>query len=676
MKKQSTGITLKPKTLPAQKVENGRRATISACMIVKNEEQMLPRCLASIRDLVDEIILVDTGSEDNTIAIAQEFNCTIHHFPWTGDFSAARNESIRHATGDWIFIIDADEEVPAADLEAFRRFVNISDARILAITVYNKSLETGEVCSFLPSVRLFRRDLDMSYSGIVHNRLQHPPGVPIVRCNARLFHYGYNLSDEQMDKKHARTRTLLEKQLESDPDNVYANFNMAQLLRSFRDAHLPENAELIIEHASRVIDNPESRKDEFIGLHLMALHQKSAGLLVFQRLEEAEACLKQALELYPTYLDPLVALGNLYITMNRFDDAERYFREYLSLKKKYRPEAEISNIIFNYLEGEHVVYYGLGHISEGRGRTDKAIGYFKEVLKYRPQGYIDTYSRLGKLYLDSNNASEAGKMFARDIALNPDSAKAFFGRGAAFSLAGEEKKALEDFTRAAKLAPQSAQMRFRVGSSLMLLGDKQSGKESILQAVALAPENMDIRYDAANVLFEAGDIETAEKLYREILNMYPDHYEARNNFANCLFRRAEYAAACAEYEQVITYAPEYWPAYRNLGSASIHLHEYEKGLSALMTYSEHNPADYPVYRLIGDILAAAGQLSDAIGCYEKYLSANGLDEHAWLSLAEAYLQLGFADSAVKGYRQVLAISPDNKVAAERLESLSQPQSTG
>ncbi|MEJ2052223.1 MAG: glycosyltransferase family 2 protein, partial [Calditrichota bacterium] len=79
--------------------------TISACMMVKNEEEMLPNCLESIKDVVDELIVVDTGSTDKTIEIAESYGAKIYHHPWENDFSKHRNQSISYATGDWFLII-------------------------------------------------------------------------------------------------------------------------------------------------------------------------------------------------------------------------------------------------------------------------------------------------------------------------------------------------------------------------------------------------------------------------------------------------------------------------------------------------------------------------------------------------------------------------------------------
>src|SRR5207237_2451906 len=92
-----------------------RRMRVSLCMIVKNEEHNLADCLASVADLVDEVIIIDTGSTDRTKDIAAGFGARVFDFPWVDSFAAARNESLRHATGDWVFWMDGDDRLDPAN---------------------------------------------------------------------------------------------------------------------------------------------------------------------------------------------------------------------------------------------------------------------------------------------------------------------------------------------------------------------------------------------------------------------------------------------------------------------------------------------------------------------------------------------------------------------------------
>src|SRR3989344_295540 len=108
----STPPTLNPST-----------STLSLCMITKNEEQFLEQCLNSVKELVDEIIIVDTGSTDKTKEIASKFTDKIYDFQWCDDFSAARNESLKYATQDWILVLDADEVISKEDYQKIKELI-------------------------------------------------------------------------------------------------------------------------------------------------------------------------------------------------------------------------------------------------------------------------------------------------------------------------------------------------------------------------------------------------------------------------------------------------------------------------------------------------------------------------------------------------------------------------
>ena len=112
---------------------------LSLCMIVKNEEKFLEQCLNSVRELVDEIVIVDTGSTDKTKEIAAKFTNKIFDFQWCDDFSAARNESLKHATGDWILVLDADETIAWKDLSEIRKLIDDADASVSGFVLLQRN---------------------------------------------------------------------------------------------------------------------------------------------------------------------------------------------------------------------------------------------------------------------------------------------------------------------------------------------------------------------------------------------------------------------------------------------------------------------------------------------------------------------------------------------------------
>ncbi|AND84111.1 Glycosyl transferase, group 2 family protein [Clostridium tyrobutyricum DIVETGP] len=148
--------------------------TISLCMIVKDEENVIGRCLSSIKDVVDEIIIVDTGSSDNTIDMCKNFTDKIYNFKWIDDFSAARNFSFSKATGDYILWLDADDVILPDDIKKFKILKKSLDTSIDSITMkYNVGFdEYGNITLSYRRNRLVKHSKNFKWIGFVHEYLE------------------------------------------------------------------------------------------------------------------------------------------------------------------------------------------------------------------------------------------------------------------------------------------------------------------------------------------------------------------------------------------------------------------------------------------------------------------------------------------------------------------------
>ena len=325
---------------------------ISVCMIVKNEEKYLDNCLTSLKDFADEIIVVDTGSTDSTVEIAERHGAKVYFHEWENDFSKARNYSLSYATKEWIFIIDADEELVREDIPLLQDAAAQTENNVVSINVYNLGEDKRmESASFLPSIRMFRRSIGACYYGIVHNQLFFNTEREVVlRMGARIKHYGYGLDPESMKRKHDRSRALLIQQIEENPNNAFAHFNLAQLYRGESNTPSPENCHQVIGHAQKVLSltDPNDKKER--GIHLMALHQMTTAYQFLGEFDKAiEYCL-QALEYKPNYLDPLLSLGNNYGLKNDLVNSRKWYKKYLEVLDSYDETDEIDQIIFLYLK--------------------------------------------------------------------------------------------------------------------------------------------------------------------------------------------------------------------------------------------------------------------------------------------------------------------------------------
>lgn len=147
--------------------------SISLCLIVKNEESVLDKCLYSVKEIVDEIIIVDTGSTDKTKAIAQKYNAKIYDFEWCNDFAKARNYSFGQATKDYILWLDADDIIPESDIEKFKNLKYTLSDSIDAVTMSYSRMrnEKNETTFSLRRHRLVKRKNNFLWIGRIHEYL-------------------------------------------------------------------------------------------------------------------------------------------------------------------------------------------------------------------------------------------------------------------------------------------------------------------------------------------------------------------------------------------------------------------------------------------------------------------------------------------------------------------------
>jgi len=227
-----------PRAKPAPLVK--KRPTISACLIVKNEADNLDRCLNSLQGKVDEIIVVDTGSTDGSIEIAQRHGARTSTFTWCDDFAAARNASIEQAQGDWVLWIDADEELFEDPPGAIRQLVDWPDKpEGFLVTCRNLTDTEGQINSQIRQWRLFQNHLGLRFHGRIHEHLVHADGSTEVNLLFQdavwIRHWGYIPDPERTPRKRMRNASLLQLALEDDPNDPFTHYNIGKQFAAHRE---------------------------------------------------------------------------------------------------------------------------------------------------------------------------------------------------------------------------------------------------------------------------------------------------------------------------------------------------------------------------------------------------------------------------------------------------------
>ena len=292
---------------------------LTAAMIVRDEEAYLPDCLESLEGVVDELVIVDTGSVDATVAIARAHEARVFHRPWDNDFSAPRNLGLDEACGRWILYIDADERL--RPIERSRVQALLENAEEVAFRVHLHLFVHAT-----PSLeyRLWRNDPRLRFHGVVHNRIidalesvSAAEGRPIGVCELTLDHLG--LAGDQMHK-HERNVPMLQAQLAVEPSNVY---NWLHLSRALRGLGRLEDGERALEHAV-VLARERPAEDRGVAMADL-LH------LRLERGEDVTGLLAEARARWPGNWMLVWIEGQLHLRAGRYEQAIVHFRRLLQV---------------------------------------------------------------------------------------------------------------------------------------------------------------------------------------------------------------------------------------------------------------------------------------------------------------------------------------------------------
>lgn len=342
-------------------------AKISLCMIVKDEAQNLKRCLESVAGAVDEIIVVDTGSTDDTCKIAREMGAQVDFFPWNENFSDARNASLERATGEWILFLDADETLAEESKAALHRLAVDSNVEGYFVKILNYLGNEGwiETCTDMV-FRLFRNRAQYRFRGAIHEQIADV----ILEKNSRavyrmaeelvIIHYGYlDRHIEEKDKKN-RNIKIIEKELAEDPENRLLRYHYGVEL--YRAGRYGEAAEELTRAANGI--DPNTIYLPKLLRYIVMSHQ-SAG-----QPEQALEVAAIGHGFFPDYADLYYYAGLLHLELKQYVKAGEAFQKAVNM-----PAQPAYYASFGGVRGFRS-YYHLGQISEIFLNYEEAIKYY------------------------------------------------------------------------------------------------------------------------------------------------------------------------------------------------------------------------------------------------------------------------------------------------------------
>lgn len=352
-------------------------------MIVKNESAVLPRCLNSVKLLVDEIIIVDTGSTDDTKAIAAAYTDLIFDFEWVDDFAAARNESLRHATGRWILVLDADEYVQSEDHDKLRDYlagIHPSGPFGLTLPIVNFTRSGYDETQIMTSTgaRLFINNHAIRYIEPIHEQLATPEGRPAFENYPfTLFHTGYTEPIAKTKQKSQRNLSILEKQSRTAKrQDPYFYFVLGN---EYASATRHEEA-LSCYHSSYKGSKPTDAWFFHLLDRLIALEIEQG------RQDKAYPFIKQLQKIAPDRTDAYCLEGILFESLGLLNASADVLARCISIAE----EAEQHNRTYWSVQptfGKIIPHRMLAEIKRKQGDLPAAVHHWIKLLRLQPKNY-------------------------------------------------------------------------------------------------------------------------------------------------------------------------------------------------------------------------------------------------------------------------------------------------
>jgi len=339
---------------------------LSICMIAKNVEKHIGRCLDSIPSFC-EVILVDTGSTDRTIDIAKQYsNVRLFYYPWTSNFSEARNESISQATGTHIFVIDTDECFLEDTYTQITRYITSTLDEPAAIVINN--IDGNQIDTVHRMVRLFPNKAEFRFFGAVHEKLYKNSQVAKFRMSdIAINHFGYNHADYS-ENKYTFYKDLYQKELLKNEADGYIWYQLGKLETAVQ--HYEEACGAFLQ-ALQHADIPSL-------YHAATMVEFSKVLQKVGLVEDAIMMLRSGKEHYKDYPDICFQLGTLYMEAGNVELMESNYLEALQIgdTTKYSTTPGV---------GSYLAAYNLGIYYELANNLDRAKYYYGKIrYLYKP----------------------------------------------------------------------------------------------------------------------------------------------------------------------------------------------------------------------------------------------------------------------------------------------------
>lgn len=463
-------------------------------MIVRNEEDWITRSVGSVASLVDEIVLVDTGSTDRTLERVRPFNPRIIQWEWTGHFADARNVSLDAATGSWILVLDADESIAPRDLPKLREAASGSEAgfhliqrnyvnhsRVHGWQVNDSDYDEGKPYRGYvdnPLIRFFRNDSGIRFRGAVHE-IVDPQKLPETfrfgSLGVVLHHFGKVCGDERVQAKQRLYKDLGLKKLEEDPGNAKAWMDLAIQLQE-----LGEYAQ----------SREYCRKSFQLGGPAHALLYLATGEKHLKRYPEAldalNAARRAGLDTFELHLER----GNVLLALGETGKALEAYKK--SLERRFPSPLATFNIGMAYRK---------------LGKPEKAMTYYERARRLDPE-FVEPGVELASIHTEAGRLSDARTILDELLRSDPGRREIRLARAKIAVIENDVPRALE--MTEGTIDDDAVALSLR-GAARAASGDTPNARRCFLRAIELDPGQIDARINLSHILAAEGRFDLASE---------------------------------------------------------------------------------------------------------------------------------------------------------------------
>jgi tetratricopeptide (TPR) repeat protein len=372
--------------------------SVSLCMIVKDEESNLADCLESVRDFVDEMVVLDTGSRDRTVEIAQAAGAKVHSFEWCDDFAAARNAGLRHIETDWVLVLDADEVLVSGAVPALR--VAMQDEHCLVVNLVRQELGANQIPYSLVS-RLFRKHSAIYFNRAYHESIddsvvnlinQDPQWKVLELAEIAIRHSGYTSEAIAQRQKADRAQVIMERYLADHADDAYLCNKLGALY--LEAGKLEQGRELLQRGLQTPSLEPALRYE--LNYHLASSYAESGEFeLAAQQFQTA---VEQPISAY-LKLGTYTNWGNLRMEQGNPVAAAVLFQKVVEID----PALPLG-------------WFNLGTALKDLGNLEDAIACYQQAIQLEPS-YAQAHQGLGLAWMKGGRIVESQESFRKAIAL-------------------------------------------------------------------------------------------------------------------------------------------------------------------------------------------------------------------------------------------------------------------